>query len=67
KANEKGTLFDGIEKKDIAKAIKDQKGVAIEENNVQLDGHIKHTGEHTVTIELAPEITVPVKVIVNAQ
>lgn len=67
KANEKGTLFDGIEKKDIAKAIKEQKGVSIEEENVQLDEHIKHAGEHTVTIKLAPEITVPVRIIVSAQ
>ncbi|HYU65088.1 MAG TPA: 50S ribosomal L9 C-terminal domain-containing protein, partial [Candidatus Paceibacterota bacterium] len=65
KANEKGTLFDGIEPKDIAQALKDQKGVSVEAANIKLEEHIKKIGEYTIPIELTPGIVVSVKIIVS--
>ena len=53
RANEQGTLFAGIEAKDIAKAVSHTAGVKIEPTHVLLDEHIKSLGEHPVKIELA--------------
>ena len=50
-ANEKGSLFKGINSSDIALLLKD-KGFAIEESAVVLDTPIKELGSHTVTLQL---------------
>ena len=57
KASPKGTLFDGIEKKDIAELITSKVGYKIDEDAVKLEEPIKHIGKHTIKIELAPKIT----------
>ncbi|MBX4211425.1 MAG: 50S ribosomal protein L9 [Candidatus Yanofskybacteria bacterium] len=67
KASPKGTLFDGIEAKDIVQALKEQKNAAILEDQIKMDSHIKKIGDHDVVIELTPEITVPIKVIIKAK
>jgi len=66
KASNKGTLFDGIEARDIVRAIQEQKNAALQEEQIKLETHIKKVGEHEVTIELTPQISVPIKVIVKA-
>ena len=60
KASTKGTLFDGIEKKDIAEALSSKADHKIEEEMVKIDGPIKHIGKHTINLELAPEVTTQV-------
>ena len=65
KANEKGTLFDGLEAMDISAAIKNKVSFNLKADMVHLKEPIKHTGKHIVEIELTPEtktqITIEVK------
>ncbi len=67
KANEKGTLFDGIEKKDLAAALQSKLGLQIEEDMVKLEEPIKSIGKHTLDLELAPEIKTQIVVEVKAE
>ena len=65
KANEAGTLFDGIDKSDIAEAVKKTAGVNLNEDMVLLDEKIKKVGERVVDLELMPEIKTQIKVLVK--
>ncbi len=65
KANEQGTLFAAVGAKDIAHRIKQDTGIDVEPDMVAVSGrHLKTLGEHTATINLARDVSVPVKVIV---
>ena len=59
-----GRLFGSISQADVADAVKAAGGPLVDKKRVQLPGHIKTTGEHTVTIELHADVvaTVPVTV-----
>lgn len=59
-----GKLFGSISQADIADAVKAAGGPLVDKKRVHLPGHIKTTGEHTVTIELHADVvaTVPVTV-----
>lgn len=65
KTNEKGKLFAQVGKKEIAAKLKEKTGVQLEDDMIQMDEHIKTTGEHSVQLELAPDVSVSIKVIVN--
>lgn len=67
KANDKGTLFDGIEKRDIAMALKGKAEYLIDEDMVKLSEPIKHIGKHTVDLELAPEVTTQIIIEARAE
>lgn len=67
KANEKGTLFDGIKNLDIANALKDKIGYRIEEYMIKLAEPIKHIGSYTIDLELAPEVTTQVMLEVKSE
>lgn len=49
KANEKGSLFSRIDKKNIISALKDV-GISVDENSITLLKEIKELGSHTVQI-----------------
>lgn len=53
-ANEKGHLFKGIGKEDIAKAL-EEKGVKVDPQYIVLDTPIKEVGEHEVEIKIGKE------------
>ncbi|MEK7589542.1 MAG: 50S ribosomal protein L9 [Patescibacteria group bacterium] len=65
KTNEKGKLFAAVGKKEISHKFKEKTGVHLEDDMIQLDEHIKTVGEHTVQLELAPEVIVPLKIIIT--
>jgi large subunit ribosomal protein L9 len=65
KTNEKGKLFAAVGKKEIAHKLKEKTGVHVEEDMLQLDEHIKTIGEHTVQLELAPQVIVPLKIVIT--
>lgn len=67
KASEKGTLFDGIEKKDIAQAVTAKIGHKAEENMVKINEAIKRVGKHTIDLELAPDITTQITLEVKSE
>jgi large subunit ribosomal protein L9 len=64
RAGDGGKLFGSVTEADVAAAVKAAGGPLVDKKRVNLPGHIKTTGAHTVTIELHPDVvaTVPVTV-----
>jgi large subunit ribosomal protein L9 len=65
-ASEEGKLFGSIGKGDLLKSLK-ASGFDVPKNSINLDTAIKTTGEHEVSLKLAPEVTAKVKVTVTAR
>ncbi len=57
RANEQGTLFAGIEPRDIAKVVSKSVGIQIVPAQIKLDEHIKSLGAHSIKIELAEDVS----------
>lgn len=56
KANDKGTLFEGIEAMDIAQALRNKITYDVTEDMINLPEPIKRIGRHTIEVELSPNI-----------
>ena len=67
RANENGTLFAAVGKKEIVKKIQEASGVKLSDDMVVLVEPIKSVGEHTVELELSQSIKSKVKVIVTQE
>lgn len=67
KANQKGTLFEGITAEDIVTQLKKTTGASVPLEAVKLDEPIKSLGEHTITLELTPDLSIQIKAQVSAQ
>ena len=65
-AGEDGRLFGSVTTQDIADAIKDARGVAVDKRNVHLEEPIKSVGTYMVVVEVASGVTATVKTMVNA-
>ncbi len=63
KANDQGHLFGSITAKQVADNLR-QQGFEVAEKHVQIGGHIKEVGEHSVKLRFAVDITATVKVVV---
>ncbi|GAB2472388.1 bL9 family ribosomal protein [Jatrophihabitans fulvus] len=61
-----GRLFGSITTTDIAAAVKSAGGPNLDRKRIRIDGHIKTTGTHTVTVDLHPDVVASVPVKVNA-
>ncbi len=66
RVGENDQLFGSVTAKDIADALEAQR-FHIERRKVQLDEPIRTLGEHEVTLRLHREVSVPIKVIVEAE
>src|SRR4051794_39897695 len=66
RAGDGGRLFGSINANDVAAAVKQAGGPLIDRKRVQLPGHIKTVGAHTVTVELHPEVVATIPVTVTA-
>jgi large subunit ribosomal protein L9 len=64
RAGKDGRLFGSITAGDIANAVRDAGGPALDRKRIRIDGHIKTLGTHTVTVELHPDVvaSLPVQV-----
>jgi large subunit ribosomal protein L9 len=64
RAGKDGRLFGSITAGDIAAAVRDAGGPVLDRKRIQIDGHIKTLGTHTVTVELHPDVvaSLPVQV-----
>jgi large subunit ribosomal protein L9 len=64
RAGKDGRLFGSITAGDIANAVRDAGGPALDRKRIRIDGHIKTLGTHTVTVELHPDVvaSLPVEV-----
>jgi large subunit ribosomal protein L9 len=65
RAGKDGRLFGSITPGDIAAAVKDAGGPTLDRKRIKTDGHIKTTGTHTVTVDLHPDVTASVPVVVR--
>jgi large subunit ribosomal protein L9 len=66
RAGRDGRLFGSITAGDIAAAVKDAGGPALDRKRIRIDGHIKSTGPHTVTVDLHPDVVATIPVTVEA-
>ena len=62
RAGKDGRLFGSITAADIAAAVKDAGGPVLDRKRIQIDGHIKTTGSHTITVDLHPDVVASVPV-----
>ena len=67
KANDKGTLFKAISERDIADVLSRQTGLPINAPSVILDGHLKHTGTHSVRLRLSDDMIAEITVRIDPQ
>ena len=66
RAGKDGRLFGSVTTADIAAAVKSAGGPLLDKKRIQLPGHIKTTGSHTVTVDLHPDVVASVPVTVTA-
>jgi large subunit ribosomal protein L9 len=66
RAGKDGRLFGSITSGDIATAVKDAGGPTLDRKRIQIGGHIKSVGEHTVTVDLHPDVVASIPLTVEA-
>lgn len=66
KAGDGGRLFGSVTAADIASAVKAAGGPDIDRRRIELSGHIKSTGTHSITVKIHPEVVASVSVEVVA-
>jgi large subunit ribosomal protein L9 len=62
-----GRLFGSVTTQEIAKAIKQARGIKIDKRNIFIDEPIKFTGTHMVRVEVNDGVFADVKTIVTGQ
>ncbi len=65
RAGKDGRLFGSVTVAEIASAVKSAGGPTLDKKRIRIDGHIKSTGTHTVTVDLHPDVVASVPVVVN--
>jgi large subunit ribosomal protein L9 len=65
-AGEDGTLYGSIGTSAIARAVRDQLGVALDRRRLVLDRPLKTLGEHTVDARIHRDLRATIQVIVTA-
>ena len=66
RAGKDGKLFGSVTTNDVAAAVKTAGGPVLDKKRIQLPGHIKTTGAHTVTVDLHPDVVASIPVNVTA-
>jgi large subunit ribosomal protein L9 len=61
-----GKLFGSVTTADVVSAVKAAGGPILDKRSVELSGHIKTVGKHSVNVRLHPDVTVEFKVEVTA-
>ncbi len=64
-AGDDGRLFGSVTTQDIADAIQEARGIAVDRRKIHLDEPIKHVGTYVVVVEVADGVTANVKTIVS--
>ena len=62
-----GRLFGSVTSQEIARAIKQARGIKIDKRNIYIDEPIKFTGTHIVRVEVNDGVFADVKTIVTGQ
>jgi len=66
-AGDDGRLFGSVTAQEIAKAIKQARGIKVDKRNIYIDEPIKFTGTHMVRVEVNDGVFADVKTIVTGQ
>ena len=66
-AGDDGRLFGSVTTQDIADAIREARGIAVDRRRIHLDEPIRHVGTYMVVVEIDDGITSTVKTIVTEQ
>ena len=66
-AGDDGRLFGSVTTQEIAKAIKQARGIKVDKRNIYIDEPIKFTGTHMVRVEVNDGVFADVKTIVTSQ
>jgi len=66
RAGKDGRLFGSVTAADVATAVKAAGGPLLDRKRIQLPGHIKSIGTHTVVVDLHPDVVASVPVEVTA-
>lgn len=53
-----GKLFGSVTTADVVSAVKAAGGPVLDKRSVELSGHIKTVGKHSVSVRLHPDVTV---------
>ena len=61
-----GRLFGSVTANDIAAAVKSAGGPILDRRRIELDGHIKSTGAHRITVRIHPDVSAQFAVTVVA-
>ena len=67
KTGEGGRLFGSVTNSDVAQQLKREAGIDIDKRKIAIETPIKSLGPHEVSVELHPEITETLRVVVAAQ
>jgi large subunit ribosomal protein L9 len=62
-----GRLFGSVTPQEIAKAIKQARGIKVDKRNIYIDEPIKFTGTHIVRVEVNDGVFADVKTIITGQ
>jgi large subunit ribosomal protein L9 len=64
-AGDDGRLFGSVTTQDIAEAIREARGIAVDRRKIHLEEPIRHVGTYMVVVELDDGVTSTVKTIVS--
>jgi large subunit ribosomal protein L9 len=64
-AGDDGRLFGSVTTQDIAEAIREARGIAVDRRKIHLEEPIRHVGTYMVVVELEDGVTSTVKTIVT--
>ena len=67
KTGEGGKAFGSVSSKEIAAAVEQQLGLAVDKKKIQLKEQLKTLGLHTVPVKLHPKVTAELKVNVKEE
>jgi large subunit ribosomal protein L9 len=66
KTGEGGRLFGSVTNADVAQQLKREAGIDLDKRKIEIDPPIKSLGPHEVQVELHPEVSETLKVVVAA-
>jgi large subunit ribosomal protein L9 len=66
KVGEAGRLFGSVTNADVATQLKREAGIDVDKRKIEIDPPIRSLGPHEVVVELHPEITETLKIVVAA-
>lgn len=67
KANPTGGLFAAVNQDQIVRAVKEQLGITLQSDLLEMGEHIKHVGGHLIKYQVSPDKIAEFNVIVDGQ